>query len=214
MRDAARSVAIAAAGLVGARRRGGDGARGRHRQVEARGATPTRPRKAGRLVEAIAHARDAAEAVVPGSPWPARGVARLEAIGHDAEARGDERTAVLAYGAMRAAAMATRAPLLGTDPWRALADEGLARVGGARARHARRGRTPAQRRCSRRSRARTPLSPGSSRLLGARRAGVLRRDRRASRVAARDCRRAPAREARAAAAAAGAIVYAVACLRA
>lgn len=80
--------------------------------------------------EAVAHARAAAEALVPGSPWPHRGWTRLEAIGHDAEARGDDPTALLAYGAMRAAALATRAPVAaaGADAWRTRAEEGLARV--------------------------------------------------------------------------------------
>ena len=44
--------------------------------------------------EAVGHARAAAEALVPGSPWPERGWHRLEAIGHDAEARGDDATAI------------------------------------------------------------------------------------------------------------------------
>jgi hypothetical protein len=77
---------------------------------------------------AIAHARAAAEALAPGSPWPERGWQRLEAIGHDAEARGDDETALLDYGAMRAAAMATRGPLSGWAGRRARAEEGLARV--------------------------------------------------------------------------------------
>jgi hypothetical protein len=77
---------------------------------------------------AIAHARAAAEALAPGSPWPERGWLRLEAMGHDAEARGDDETALLAYGAMRAAAMATRVPLSGWARRRAQAEEGLARV--------------------------------------------------------------------------------------
>jgi len=77
---------------------------------------------------AIAHARAAAEALAPGSPWPERGWLRLEAIGHDAEARGDDETALLDYGAMRAAAMATRGPLSAWARRRALAEEGLARV--------------------------------------------------------------------------------------
>jgi hypothetical protein len=81
---------------------------------------------------AIAHARAAAEAFVPGSPWPERGRLRLEAIAHDAEARGDDATALLAYGAMRAAAMATRAPGSGSARWRATAEEGLARVAAMR----------------------------------------------------------------------------------
>lgn len=78
----------------------------------------------------IAHARAAAEALAPGSPWPERGWSRLEALGHDAEARGDDPTAFLAYGAMRAAALATRGPLSGAglDARRARAEEGLARV--------------------------------------------------------------------------------------
>jgi len=78
--------------------------------------------------DAIVHARAAAEALVPGSPWPARGWSRLEAVGHDAEARGDDPTAMLAYGAMRAAALATRAPGAGSDRWRTKAEDGLARV--------------------------------------------------------------------------------------
>jgi hypothetical protein len=78
--------------------------------------------------EAIVHARAAAEALVPGSPWPSRGWERLEAIGRDAEARGDDATAMLAYGAMRSAALATRGPGSGSDRWRTRADESLARV--------------------------------------------------------------------------------------
>ncbi|HTQ42275.1 MAG TPA: hypothetical protein VMI75_05900 [Polyangiaceae bacterium] len=81
--------------------------------------------------EAIGHARGAAEALVPGSPWPEQGWMRLEAIGHDAEARGDDETALLAYGAMRAAAMATRAPGSGWARRRAQSEEALARVAGA-----------------------------------------------------------------------------------
>jgi hypothetical protein len=82
--------------------------------------------------EAIVHARAAAETVAPGNPWPERGRLRLEAIGHDAEARGDDPTALLAYGALRAAALATRAPGTGSDRWRQKAEEGLARVASAR----------------------------------------------------------------------------------
>ena len=79
-------------------------------------------------LEAISHARAAAEAVAPGSPWPERACARLEAIGRDAEARGDQTTALLAYGALRSAAIATRVPLFGSGPWRDRADDDLARV--------------------------------------------------------------------------------------
>jgi len=82
--------------------------------------------------ETIVHARAAAEALVPGSPWPERGWRRLEAIGHDGEARGDDGTAMLAYGAMRAAALAMRAPGAGSDRWRTKAEEGLARVASSR----------------------------------------------------------------------------------
>jgi hypothetical protein len=78
--------------------------------------------------EAVAQARTAAEAVAPGSPWSARGFRRLEAIGHDAEARGDDPTALLAYGAMRTAALEARAPGTGGDAWRQTAEDGLARV--------------------------------------------------------------------------------------
>jgi hypothetical protein len=78
--------------------------------------------------QAIAHARAAAEALAPGSPWPERGRARLEAIGHDAEGRGDDATALLAYGALRTAALATRAPFSNSPRVRAQAEEALARV--------------------------------------------------------------------------------------
>jgi hypothetical protein len=78
--------------------------------------------------DAIAHARAAAEATVPGSPWPERGFRRLEATGHDAEARGDLDTALLAYGAMRTASLATRSLVSRNDDWRARAEGGLARV--------------------------------------------------------------------------------------
>jgi hypothetical protein len=82
-------------------------------------------------MDAIAHARAAAEAVAPGSPWPDRARARLNSLGRDAEARGDETTALLAYGALRTAAIATRGPGSGSTPWREQADEGLARVAAA-----------------------------------------------------------------------------------
>jgi len=78
--------------------------------------------------EAIAQARAAAEAFVPGSPWPDRGLRRLAAIGHDAEARGDDLIALLAYGAMRTAALETRAVGSPQTLWRRTAEEGLARV--------------------------------------------------------------------------------------
>ncbi len=82
----------------------------------------------GNWPDAISHARAAAEAMTPGSPWPERGLRRLESIGRDATARGDESTARLAYAAMRTAALETRS--LGSDrsDWVARADEGLSRL--------------------------------------------------------------------------------------
>jgi len=77
---------------------------------------------------AIDHALGAAEAWVPGSPWPSRGSQRLAAIGHDAEARGDDETALLAYGALRRAALATRSVGSNGTSWRTAADEGLSRI--------------------------------------------------------------------------------------
>lgn len=52
-------------------------------------------------------------------------------IGKLAEARGDDETALLAYGAMRAAALATRAPGSGWAARRRQAEEALARVADA-----------------------------------------------------------------------------------
>ena len=69
--------------------------------------------------EAIAHARAAAEAYVPGSPWSEHALRKLAALGHDAEARGDDADALLAYGAMRTAALGTRGPLPRGAPRRA-----------------------------------------------------------------------------------------------
>jgi hypothetical protein len=86
--------------------------------------------------EAIARARAAAEALVPGSPWPEQGRQRLDAIGRDAEARGDDETALLAYGALQTAALATRTPFASLSSggrWRTVAERGVARVAGPRA---------------------------------------------------------------------------------
>jgi hypothetical protein len=74
---------------------------------------------------AIPHARAAAEAGAPGSRWPDEGFRRLEAIGHDAEARADGRTALQAYGAMLTAASGR----FGTGTWRARAEVALTRLG-------------------------------------------------------------------------------------
>lgn len=94
------------------------------REVEAADAAAARSEWA----DAVAHALAAAEARAPGSPWPSRGARRLEAIGRDAEVRGDPSTARLAYEALRTAAVATRT--IGRDPdsWRKRADEGLVRA--------------------------------------------------------------------------------------
>ncbi len=78
---------------------------------------------------AIARARDAAEAAAAGSPYVRPGYDRLETLARTAEARGDERTALEAWGAMRAASAATAGPLGGSEAWSALADDGIARVG-------------------------------------------------------------------------------------
>ena len=74
-----------------------------------------------------AHAA-AADVAASKSDWP-------EAIAHSraaAEARGDDDTALLAYGAMRAAALATRGPGSGWARRREQAEAGLARVAAAR----------------------------------------------------------------------------------
>ncbi|MDB4993763.1 MAG: hypothetical protein JWM74_1195 [Myxococcaceae bacterium] len=63
---------------------------------------------AGDRVLAIEEARAAAEAVAPGSPYPARGYTRLDAIAREAEARDDDDTAAAAWRAMRTAAIGTR----------------------------------------------------------------------------------------------------------
>jgi hypothetical protein len=78
--------------------------------------------------EAIGHARAAAEAVAPASPWPERGFRRLEAIGRDATARGDESTARLAYAAMRTAALQGRSPWSDHADWEDRAQQGLSRL--------------------------------------------------------------------------------------
>lgn len=80
---------------------------------------------------AITNARAAAEAVAPGSPWPERARILLDTMGREAEARGDESTALLAYGALRAAALATRVTGWTSALWRDKAEEGLARVAAA-----------------------------------------------------------------------------------
>ena len=76
---------------------------------------------------AILHAKAAAQATAPLSPWPLQGEIYLRTIGHDAETRGDAITALHAYGALRAAALSTDAR--GTsERWRNEAEAGLVRV--------------------------------------------------------------------------------------
>jgi hypothetical protein len=82
--------------------------------------------------EAIVHARAAAQALALGSPWPDLGFARMQSLGRDAEARGDQRTALLAYGAMRTAALSTRAFGSHAARWRLEAEESLGRVAARR----------------------------------------------------------------------------------
>ena len=78
--------------------------------------------------EAIAHARAAAESAVPASPWPERGFRRLESIGRDATARGDEPTARLAFAAMRTAALETRSLWSDRADWLDRAEQGLSHL--------------------------------------------------------------------------------------
>jgi hypothetical protein len=62
----------------------------------------------GKPRQAAVLARRAAEAVVPGSPYPARGYARLEALAMAAKLEGKPDDDAFARRAMRAAAVATR----------------------------------------------------------------------------------------------------------
>jgi hypothetical protein len=78
----------------------------------------------GDLAGAIDAARSAAEACAPGSPYPERGYARLEAIARAAEEREDDATAAAAWRSVRSAAMASTS----ATAHRQLADEALARL--------------------------------------------------------------------------------------
>jgi hypothetical protein len=82
--------------------------------------------------QAIAEARAAGEAFVPGSPWTDRGLRTLAIIGRDAESRGDDATALLAYAALRTVTIETRSIWAPRLAWRQAADEGLVRVGATR----------------------------------------------------------------------------------
>lgn len=83
----------------------------------------------GDLRGAIDEAREAAMARVPFSPYPARALGRLEDIARQSEQARDLATAKLAWGAVRAAALATRAPFSDQAAFAHEADEGLVRVG-------------------------------------------------------------------------------------
>jgi hypothetical protein len=82
----------------------------------------------GRTRQAIVAARRAAEAEVPGSPYPQLGYARLEALATAAEAEGKPEDAAFAWRAVREAAGATRPGCVGRGEV-ARADEGLRRTG-------------------------------------------------------------------------------------
>ena len=82
----------------------------------------------GQWKDAVAHARAAAEARLPGSPWPDRGLDRLESLGHDAEVRGDDAVAILAYGALRTAVLSTRSGVGADGASFDAARDGLLRV--------------------------------------------------------------------------------------
>jgi hypothetical protein len=78
---------------------------------------------------AIVAAREAAEALVPGSPYPERGYRRLETIAHDAEMRGDDPISGAAWRAMRSAALGTQAINASNRSRLEMANQGIARVG-------------------------------------------------------------------------------------
>ncbi len=95
------------------------------RAIERSDAALSRADRAG----AIVAARDAAQAVVPGSPYPGLGYRRIEAIARDAEIHGDDAIAASAWRAMRAAALSTRGVGVSTGDWLDEANAGIARVG-------------------------------------------------------------------------------------
>jgi hypothetical protein len=166
----------------------------------------------GDLATATARARDAAEAVAPGSPYPREGYTRLEAIARAAEGRQDERAAVAAWGAMRAAATATSAPFVSGDAWRAMADEGLIRAGAQR--DSVPGEVHASEGTLQKAVAREDAPPtGLLALLGAGAAAFFGGFGRLA-YAARDLAAMRREKVALAAAGAGAILYAVACFRA
>jgi hypothetical protein len=76
---------------------------------------------------AITHARRAAEAAVPFSPYPQEGYARLAAIARSSEQKGDRDVAGFAWRAVRSAAMATRPASVGRGHV-AEAEDGIVRL--------------------------------------------------------------------------------------
>jgi hypothetical protein len=168
--------------------------------------------KRGDLVTATARARDAAEAAAPGSPYPREGYRRLEAIARAAEGRRDERVAVAAWGAMRSAATATSGVFLATGAWRALADEGIVRAGHGLAGES--GEVRATEETLRTALAREDAPPPELlALLGLGAAAFFGGFARLA-LAARDLPTLRKEKLALAAAAAGAVLYAVACFRA
>lgn len=166
----------------------------------------------GDVATATLRAHDAAEAVAPGSPYPRQGYARLEAIARAAEAKRDERQAIAAWGAMRAAATATESPFTSTRGWRTLADDGLVRNGSAKEGAA--GEVHATEETLRTSLARED-APATG-LLAALGLGALAFFAGCGRllVAAKDAPSLRREKLAVATAAAGALVYALVCLRA
>jgi hypothetical protein len=79
---------------------------------------------------AIVHARTAAEAAVPFSPYPEAGYARLEEVARSAERKGDLELAGFAWRAVRSAAVATR-PANAAKGRVAEADDGILRLAGS-----------------------------------------------------------------------------------
>jgi hypothetical protein len=82
----------------------------------------------GDVEGAIRAARRAAEAIVPGSPYPAQAYGLLEAIAERAEARGDGETALAAWHAARGASVATRSPFVRPHPVADRSSEAIARL--------------------------------------------------------------------------------------
>lgn len=168
----------------------------------------------GDLATATARARDAAEAVAPGSPYPRAGYVRLQAIAQAAEARTDPRAAIGAWGAMRAAATATSGPLVATNQWRALADDGLVHAASAGPAGAAPGEVHANEATLRAALAREDAPPaGLLALLGT---GALAFFAGCGRIAlgARDFASLRKEKLALVAAFAGAVLYAIACIRA